>query len=271
MTSTDTELYSSRKRLLTLAGVCGIASIVIAVIAIMLAVSYSPSFDLTQNWISDLTGISHEGFLNVSRPVVNTATTEIIVRTGWIIAGVLGIVCATGLYRDNSTPSYRLGAIFAGLGAAAFVGVGLFPEPTYVPHVVASYAVFLLLPIGILLVAGVLINAPDKRLGAVILALAVIALIGAALLTYMRGVAEGIATLGIGLGIILLSTKMLRHASKIKQAQAPVPPVVQQTLQPQTATIDITEQIKKLGELRYQGLLTEQEFDSKKQELLARM
>jgi len=215
MTSTDIELYSPRKRLLTLAGVCGIASVVVAVIAIMVAVSYSPSFDLTQNWTSDLTGISHEGFLNVARPVVNTATTEIIVRTGWIIAGLLGIVFAMGLYRDNSTPSYRLGAIFAGLGAAAFVGAGLFPEPIYVPHVVATYAVFLLGPIGMLLVAGVLINAPDKRLGAVILALALIALIGAALLTYMRGVAQGIATLGIGLGIISLSTKMLRHASKV--------------------------------------------------------
>jgi hypothetical protein len=40
---------------------------------------------------------------------------------------------------------------------------------------------------------------------------------------------------------------------------------------PQAATIDFTEQIKKLGELRDQGLLTEQEFESKKQELLARM
>jgi hypothetical protein len=36
-------------------------------------------------------------------------------------------------------------------------------------------------------------------------------------------------------------------------------------------SIDATEQIKKLGELRDQGLLTQQEFDSKKQELLARM
>jgi hypothetical protein len=45
----------------------------------------------------------------------------------------------------------------------------------------------------------------------------------------------------------------------------------QQPQQPQAAPIIVTEQIKKLGELRDQGLLTEQEFDSKKQELLARM
>jgi hypothetical protein len=35
-------------------------------------------------------------------------------------------------------------------------------------------------------------------------------------------------------------------------------------------SIDAIEQIQKLGELRDQGLLTEKEFDSKKQELLAR-
>jgi hypothetical membrane protein len=148
MTSTDIEPYRFRKRLLTLAGVCGIASVIIAVTAIMLAVSYAPSFDMTQNWISDLTGTSHAYFLNVSRPIVNTVTTEIIVRTGWIVAGVLAIVFAIGLYYDDSTPSYRLGAIFTGLGAAAFVGIGVFPEPIVVPHLVATYTFFLWQPLG---------------------------------------------------------------------------------------------------------------------------
>ncbi|MGZ4904774.1 MAG: DUF998 domain-containing protein [Halobacteriota archaeon] len=217
ITPTDIELYTSRKRLLTFAGVCGIASAIVAVIAIVLAVSYSPSFDITQNWISDLTGTSHEGFCSVSRPVANTATTELITRTGWIIAGVLGIIFATGLYYDDSTPSYRLGAIVAGLGGAAFVGLGVFPEPIAIPHLVASYSLFLLVPIGSLLIAGVLINAPDKPLGAVIFALGVVALIGASLVSYLRGVGEGINSFGIGLAVILLSAKMLRDASKLTQ------------------------------------------------------
>jgi hypothetical protein len=51
---------------------------------------------------------------------------------------------------------------------------------------------------------------------------------------------------------------------------------VQQRQQPeverqQAATIDITEQIKRLGELRDQELLTEQNLIRKKQEALARM
>lgn len=52
---------------------------------------------------------------------------------------------------------------------------------------------------------------------------------------------------------------------------APLPPVDQQPQQPPAAPIDVAEQIEKLGKLRDKGLLTEQEFDSKKQELLARM
>ena len=58
---------------------------------------------------------------------------------------------------------------------------------------------------------------------------------------------------------------------RIEQARAQLSTIDQQPQKPQAAPIDVTEQIKKLGELRDQGLLTEQEFDSKKQELLARM
>lgn len=62
---------------------------------------------------------------------------------------------------------------------------------------------------------------------------------------------------------------MVKGLSKDRESIAP--PVDQQPQQPQAAPIDVTEQIKKLGELRDQGFLTEQEFDSKRQELLARM
>jgi hypothetical protein len=58
---------------------------------------------------------------------------------------------------------------------------------------------------------------------------------------------------------------------RVAQVKSQSPPISADQQEPQTATIDVTEQIKKLGELRDQGLLAEQEFDSKKQELLARM
>ena len=58
---------------------------------------------------------------------------------------------------------------------------------------------------------------------------------------------------------------------RVAQVKSQSPPTSADQQEPQTALIVVAEQIKKLGELRDQGLWTEQEFDSKKQELLARM
>jgi hypothetical protein len=52
---------------------------------------------------------------------------------------------------------------------------------------------------------------------------------------------------------------------RVAQVKSQSPPTSADQQEPQTATIDVAEQIKKLGELRDQGLLTEQEFDWKKQ------
>jgi hypothetical protein len=56
-------------------------------------------------------------------------------------------------------------------------------------------------------------------------------------------------------------------------SQQPMPSQTppQPSPQPTGASSDVTEQIRKLGELRDQGILTEEEFQTKKQELLARL
>jgi hypothetical protein len=74
-----------------------------------------------------------------------------------------------------------------------------------------------------------------------------------------------------GMWINSAQQEIYKRITQARQAQAPLPPVDQQPQQPPAATIDVAEQIEKLGKLRDKGLLTEQEFDSKKQELLARM
>jgi len=51
-------------------------------------------------------------------------------------------------------------------------------------------------------------------------------------------------------------------------AQAPAPPTPQQ---PAPDSPDVTEQIRKLAELRDQGILTDEEFQSKKKELLSKL
>ncbi len=57
------------------------------------------------------------------------------------------------------------------------------------------------------------------------------------------------------------------------QYQQPTPSQAppQQAPQPTSGSSDVTEQIRKLGELRDQGILTEEEFQTKKRELLAKL
>jgi len=66
---------------------------------------------------------------------------------------------------------------------------------------------------------------------------------------------------------ILTEVKLLRPTSMQPaqtQVAAPTPPS-------QSPVIDIPEQIEKLSKLKEQGILTEDEFQSKKQELLSRL
>ncbi len=58
-----------------------------------------------------------------------------------------------------------------------------------------------------------------------------------------------------------------------QQYQQPMPSQAppQQASQPTGTSSDVTEQIRKLGELRDQGVLTEEEFQTKKKELLERL
>ncbi|MGZ4938624.1 MAG: hypothetical protein ACXV44_08015 [Halobacteriota archaeon] len=53
---------------LKIAGTSGIASIIVALFANMLAIFYSSGFSYAQNWLSDLGGTSNAAFLNVLTP-----------------------------------------------------------------------------------------------------------------------------------------------------------------------------------------------------------
>lgn len=212
MTTTKIEPSHPKKKLLLLAGVCGIVSVIASLVFSSLAISHSPSFSLTQNWLSDLTGMSYASFFNVSRPVVNSPTTELLIRSGLIIGGIFGIIFAIGLFYDDDAPSHRLGAVFALLGVGACSAGGIFPEPIAVPHIVAAYAFSLLVPTAMLLIGGALVDAPHKQLGGLSIALGVLALIGTSFMSYGRGVAELIFSL-TEVWIVIFGVRMVWHAS----------------------------------------------------------
>jgi len=65
-----------------------------------------------------------------------------------------------------------------------------------------------------------------------------------------------------GIGIDKLKERQARAEQMLRQAQH---------AQAQADVKDVTEQIRELGELHEQGVLTDDEFEAKKRELLARL
>jgi len=197
-----------------LAGVCGILTPIVAWSLTALAIFYSPGqFDLTQNWLADLTGLGYASFWNVSRPLVSSPTTEVLFRSGHIIAGILGIVFSIGLFYDGDAPSHRLGAVFGVLGSGALSAVGIFPEPMGVIMFVASYAFALLISTTILLIGGAVIDVSQKRLGGLSIVLGIVALAGLSFISYLRGTAQVISFVAISVWVIVFGVRMLWRAS----------------------------------------------------------
>jgi hypothetical protein len=171
----------SKKNLLIIAGVCGILGVVVDWGFQALAIYYSPGhFDLAQNWLGDLAGLSYGGFLNVARLLVSSLTTELLFRSGLIIGGILHIAFLIGFYYDGATPSYRLGAVFGVLASGAYVAIAIFPEPIGVISymLVALFASLLLYSTAVFLIGDALVDAAHKRLGGLSIALGIITLRG---------------------------------------------------------------------------------------------
>ena len=189
------------------------ASIIVAGVATSLAIFYSSGFSYTQNWLSDLGGTSCAAFLNVPRPSVSSPTTILLSQWGLIVAGLLAIVFALGLFLQADSPVYRLGAALGIVGTAGLCAEGVFLAPTGVPHLVAYYTFGLLAPTAMLLIGGAFILS-NKWLAGLSVTLGIIALAGTAMTAYARSIPELILLAAVALWAITLSVKMMRHAHK---------------------------------------------------------
>jgi hypothetical membrane protein len=214
VTTAKLEPSHSKKRLLIIAGVCGILCPIVLTILTTFALFYAPvAFSLTQNWPCDLTGMGYMYFWDVSRPVVASSITEILSRSSYIVGGILAIIFSIGLFYDDATPSHRLGAVFALVGAGAISVAGIFPEPMGLIHWVPGYASALLFPIAMLLIGGAHIDASHKRLGGLSITLAIVALAGASLTIYGRAAAELTSWIMIEVWLIVVGVRMMWHGS----------------------------------------------------------
>jgi len=118
----------------------GLLAPVIALTGIGVAISINRSWwSLTENAISDLgkVGLPNNWVLN----------------TSLVLASILGIYYALGLFRDVKNPVERAGIGLFTLGLVFLAMIGLFPEGTS-PHYYVSWAFFILASSGFL-VAGI--------------------------------------------------------------------------------------------------------------------
>ena len=108
-----------------LAGLLLFIGTAIGFFGIIIAETRTPNYSTANNYISDL-GIGP------SATIFNAAL---------IIAGALGTASAYFLHRTIKT---RLFPTLVGLSSLGSLGVGLFPENTGIPHVIAALLVFIL-------------------------------------------------------------------------------------------------------------------------------
>lgn len=137
-----------------IAGVCGITSQLVALVALLVATLSSPGFSWTENDISVL-------------GVEGSAT--MLFNWGLILTGVLSLIFAIGL-RQNLLSSRlgQLGIASLILGSMAMSAIGIFPrtiELSHDPHDAASVAFFMFIIVALSLISVAAITASQMRWG----------------------------------------------------------------------------------------------------------
>ena len=135
-----------------IAGVCGVTSQVIGFISIFVAVSMSPWFSWTENYISIL-------------GVRGSATT--LFNSGLILTGVLSLIFAIGPRKNLLSVRLlgQLGMIGPVLASVALSTMGVFPRTTGILHNCASLAFFLFISLALFLIGIRIITASQKIWG----------------------------------------------------------------------------------------------------------
>jgi hypothetical membrane protein len=202
-----------KKNFSAVAGLCGVLVPLIGLSTIFLAVSYSPNFDWVENWISDLAGI-YISPIFPSRPDVSTPTTAMILNTGLLLSGIFSFVFAVGLWKSMKIPSGRIGSLIIIIASIALFNIGLFPEPTGIPHVIASLTYFILGPIGILCIGAAAMDSGQKLLGYSMLILGIIGIIFGGPLVFFGAIPELISIITVSIFLLIFGIRMYRRAPK---------------------------------------------------------
>jgi len=196
--------------LLRVSGVYGVLAPVLAFTFILMAVGSYPQFSWTANALSDLGVVS--------------GVTAGVFNSGLIICGVLCLTFAIGLYLLLiESVIGHVGVIVFALACVSLVAIGTFPESVSPTHYTVSVALFVLLPISLLVITAAFALTRQTKMAVFTLAVAVVAALPWILyfnVHYVSGVAipEAVSGLAGGVWAVVLGYKMLRAASQPKMA-----------------------------------------------------
>ena len=109
------------------AGACLISGVLIWIVAMITSEALYPGYSVNRNYISDLG--------------VGPWPSDIIFNVSTMLFGILVFCAAIILIQNNATKPFLYGMAIAGIGAFC---VGLFPENTGIPHIIAAGTTFVI-------------------------------------------------------------------------------------------------------------------------------
>ena len=152
----------AKKKMLRIAGLCGVAAPVVAFSLIFLAISLSPWFSWTANALSDL-GVGEAAW---------------VFNSGLMACGILAAVFAVGLWMALRGQALgRAGSVLFFIDAVTLFGIGLFSEAAGDIHFYFSVAFFVLFPISVFLLGAGAIMEGYRKFGSFTILVGVLAAI----------------------------------------------------------------------------------------------
>jgi hypothetical membrane protein len=163
----------SSKKIIKLSGFCGILTLIIPILTIIISINIYPSFDWTENAISDL-GVEEaaSNFFNY----------------GLVLTGICLLLFSYGLLFFFGE---KQGPAILGFSSIFLIGVGLVPLPNN-EHIIMSVPFFISLPLSFLILGMQMYNRIEdyfKKMGIFAFAVVIISLFSAVPLLFFNGVA----------------------------------------------------------------------------------
>jgi len=206
---------------LKLAGFCGLLSFLLLFICIGLSIHGSPWFSWTENWLSQLAGLSGEIPIWSCRGIPS-----IIFNLGLIISGVIGIIFSI-LIRKSQLFKVGLGRtipLLISLDMIAMCFCGIFPLTTGIIHVLWSIIFLGIIPLILLFIGFEIKRLYGIKWWCMINLLCSIMIVSLLFFVFMpnistfsRSIAEMILIFSIYVIIIIISFKSLEVNLALKK------------------------------------------------------